>query len=353
MSQKLIFTRTPGTELLSFWTAAGKPSLFFITDTNTCQLVETLTRQAPELASCPVITIPAGDKNKNLQSLSHIWQQLINLGATRHSLVVNLGGGMITDIGGFAAATFKRGIKFVNIPTTILGAVDAAVGGKTGINFEGLKNEIGAFCKAELVIISDIFYSTLSNADRLSGYGEMLKHALLSSAENLHNILELDILQPQLPDMLDRVRENVAVKEAIVNADPFEKGLRKALNLGHTAGHAFESLAMRKGKPVPHGVAVACGLVVDLVLSNLLLGCPSKWLYEVAQKVSEDFNVPPFTCDDYPQLIELMRHDKKNLTPQGIVFTLLRAPGEVEINQTVSEKDIVSALDITRDLLHL
>lgn len=353
MSQNLIFTRRPGIELLHFWKEEGKPSMFFITDSNTSSLVTLLSESAPELARFPVITIPSGDTAKNLQNLSFIWQQLQNLGATRHSMIVNLGGGMITDIGGFAAATFKRGVRFVNIPTTILGAVDAAVGGKTGINFNGLKNEIGTFKPAALVIISDIFYSTLSCDDRLSGYGEMLKHALLSSPETLQKTLELDILDPQLPDMLELVRTSVAVKQEIVKADPFENGIRKALNLGHTAGHAFESLAMHRGTPVPHGVAVAYGLVVALVLSNLLLNCPSKWLYPVAQRIAESFNGPVFTCDDYPQLIELMRHDKKNITPDGIIFTLLREPGSIEINQTVSEKDITSALDITRDLLHL
>lgn len=353
MSQHLIFTRQPGMELLDFQKKAGNTSLFFITDSNTCSLVTLLIESAPELALFPVITIPAGDTAKNIQNLAFIWEQLQNLGATRHSIIVNLGGGMITDIGGFAAATFKRGVSFVNIPTTILGAVDAAVGGKTGINFNGIKNEIGTFKPADLVIISDIFYSTLSNDDRLSGYGEMIKHALLSSPETLQKTLELDILDPQLPDMLELVRASVAVKQKIVKADPFEKGIRKALNLGHTAGHAFESLAMHRAAPVPHGVAVAFGLVVDLVLSNLLLDCPSKWLYPVAQCVAEIFNGPVFTCDDYPQLIEFMRHDKKNITPDGIIFTLLREPGSIEINQTVSEKDIISALDITRDLLHL
>ncbi len=352
MSQKLIFTREPDAALFDILNQHDSKSSFFITDSNTRRFVSNVAQKLPGGDSFPVITIPAGDTEKNLDNLSYIWEQLQILGATRHSLIVNLGGGMITDIGGFAAATFKRGLKFVNIPTTILGAVDAAVGGKTGINFNGLKNEIGTFQPAECVIISDIFYSSLSNDDRLSGYGEMLKHALLSSPETLNRTLELDILNPQLPDMLHLVSKSVSVKQEIVEADPYEKGIRKALNLGHTAGHAFESLAMHRGTPVPHGVAVAYGLVVDLVLSNLLLNCPSKWLYSVAQRVAESFRGPEFTCNDYPELIELMRHDKKNITPHGIVFTLIREPGQIEINQTVSEADISSALDITRDLLH-
>lgn len=347
----LIFTKKPGEELLTYWETAGKPQTIFVTDSNTCALTRKLALTGL-LADCPVITVPAGDENKNLESLTHIWKELQTHNATRKSLIVNIGGGMITDLGGFAAATFKRGLRFVNIPTTILAAVDAATGGKTGINFAGLKNEIGCFRNADHVIISDIFYSTLPAPERLSGYGEMLKHALLSGEPLLYETLKLDILAPHCSDMLAAVKRSVQVKKKIVDDDPYENGLRKSLNLGHTAAHAYESLAMAKGKPIAHGIAVAWGLITDLVLSKLLLAADSAWLYKLADKIAETYPAPNFTCDDYPQLLEFMRHDKKNASPTGINFTLLRQPGQPELNCIADTDNIVAALDITRDLLH-
>lgn len=347
----LIFTKHPGEELLTYWQQADKPQIIFVADSNTCFLIEKL-GNFPAYRQAPVITIPAGDENKNLASLTHIWEQLQTLGATRKSLIVNIGGGMITDIGGFAASTFKRGLRFINLPTTILAAVDAAAGGKTGINFGGLKNEIGCFRNAERVIVSDIFYSSLPTSERLSGYGEMLKHALLCGEPLLSESLQLDILASRQMEMLDAVKNSVMVKKKIVDADPYENGLRKALNLGHTAAHAFESLAMEKEQPMAHGIAVAWGLITDLVLSKLLLSTGSEWLYKMAEKISEVYPAPTFTCDDYPRLLEFMRHDKKNASPRGINFTLLRMPGEPELNCIAGADDIMAALDITRDLLH-
>lgn len=353
MSQQLIFTESPALELDR---VAGDidPTgrIFILTDDNTASLV--LPRVAEEsyvARQAEVITIPSGDINKSLDSLAHIWDCLVEGGATRKSLMVNLGGGMVTDIGGFAASTFKRGIRFVNMPTTLLAAVDASVGGKTGINFHGLKNEIGVFSQADAVIISTTYFDTLPDEELLSGYGEMLKHGLLESFDSFRKLLAYDVTSRDLAALLPILEENVGVKRRVVEQDPTERGLRKALNLGHTPGHAFESWAMHRQQPIPHGHAVAFGLLVDLILSHMLYGFDSAELQHYASTLRELYGTLPITCNDYDALIYYMRHDKKNISGTDINFSLLEAPGKVHLDNIVSEEKIRQALDIFRDFV--
>lgn len=350
--QQLIFTNRVG-EAIDASVDRMRPSkLFLVTDSNVDALVlPALVETSKSTRGATKIVVAAGDVNKNIESLSQIWRALVEGGANRRSAVVCQGGGVVTDMGGFAAATFKRGIPFINVPTTLLSAVDAAVGGKTGINFCGLKNEIGAFCNAAEVIISTQYFATLPQSELLSGYAEMIKHALLTSDDAFTRLMEFDILGSDLASLLPLLEESVMVKKRIVEADPTERGLRKALNLGHTPGHAFESLAMERSKPVPHGFAVAWGLVTDLVLSHIQLGFPSAKLHRLASFVAEHYGAPAISCDDYPELIRLMHHDKKNIDA-NIRFTLLKEPGAVELDATAGDEDIAAALDITRDLLH-
>ena len=252
--------------------------LFVLTDEHTANLCFPILEPFAAIKNASRIVIPANDTNKTLENLAHIWKHLTQNGATRHSLLINLGGGMITDIGGFAAATFKRGITYVNIPTTLLGAVDAAVGGKTGINFEGFKNEIGAFYPAECVLISSRFFHTLGREDILSGFSEMLKHALISAEEEWERLLAFDAGNIDYEWLTDAVFRSVSIKEGIVEKDPFESHIRKALNLGHTVGHAFESFALETARPVLHGYAVAWGLIAELYLSHRMCGFPKEEL---------------------------------------------------------------------------
>ena len=296
-----------------------------------------------------LITIPATDTHKTLESLSHVWSELQRMGATRHSLMVNLGGGMVTDLGGFAASTFKRGIPYINIPTTLLSMVDASVGGKTGINFGGLKNEIGVFNNARSVILDTTFLRTMDHENICSGYAEMLKHGLINNeqmwAELLNFSLELNV---ESLEMLGRmVAESVAVKQRIVTEDPTEQGIRKALNLGHTAGHAFESLALER-KPVLHGYAVAWGMIVELYLCCVKTNFPQDKMRQTVAFIKENYGRMAITCDDYPHLIELMHHDKKN-QGNSINFTLLGGIGDIRINQTATEEEIKDALDFYRE----
>lgn len=355
MDTKIIFTNLVIEAIDDLVAELNSPKVFVLVDINTAQFVlPILKSQSKAVGEAEIICIPSGDANKTIAALQSIWKELSNNGASRQSVIINVGGGVITDVGGFAAATFKRGIRFINLPTTLLAAVDAAVGGKTGINFNGLKNEIGAFAMPEAVIISTLFFNTLPQQQMLSGYAEMLKHGLLDNKETFAELMKYNITQPPVtPDvLLHLIEKSVQVKQDIVDNDPKEAGLRKALNLGHTIGHAFESFAMNDRKsPIPHGYAVAWGLVVELILSHMQLGFPSDTLHQFAAYVKEHYGYFDITCDDYPALIDLMSHDKKNATPDAINFTLLKDIGDIRINQTATPDQIKSALDIYRDLL--
>lgn len=351
-SQELIFTNKVGETIDTLVEKYAPAKVFVLVDVNTASFVlPRLQALSKNVADAVIITTKAGDMHKNLDSTQAIWKRLGDEGATRHSLLINIGGGVVTDMGAFAASTFKRGIAFINVPTTLLGAVDASVGGKTGINFGNLKNQIGLFSQAIAVIVSTIFFNTLTGDELRSGYAEMLKHALLKDKKSFDALISRHVEEIEPDDMLALLEESVLVKKDIVDNDPTEKGLRKTLNLGHTAGHAFESLALERKSPIPHGYAVAYGLVTELILSHLKAGFPSDTLHRFAAYVKEVYADFDFTCDDYPRLIALMRNDKKNISADEINFTLLKDIGDVEIDCIISPDEIKSALDITRDLL--
>lgn len=323
--------------------------LFVLTDRNTEQLCFPAISDMEEIRRAEHIVIPSGDDNKNIETLTSVWKFLSENGATRHSLLINLGGGMLTDLGGFAAASFKRGIRCMNIPTTLLGAVDAAVGGKTGINFLRFKNEIGAFAPAEAVVIHADFFRSLDRENLLSGYAELLKHSLIDNEKEWEKAIAFDTYEVNYDYLQELLMTSVKVKERIVEEDPFEKGIRKALNLGHTIGHAFESVSMELGTPVLHGYAVAWGLICELYLSCKFCGFPKDKLLATMAFIRENYGMYHFGCKSYEKLFEYMRHDKKNASSDQINFTFLKDIGEVEINQTVSKEAIFEAIDFMRE----
>ncbi len=347
MTQQVIYCNDVDATLNSIIEGGSYNRVAVLVDSNTRQLALPL---LPCLSNAHIIETTPGDDNKNLNALTHVWQELERCGATRNSLLVILGGGMATDLGGFAAATFKRGIHFINVPTTLLGAVDASVGGKTGINFNGLKNEIGCFAPATAVIVSTIFFPTLAEQELKSGYAEMVKHAMLHSHESFEQLLSFDFQDIDYDLLLKLLQESLLVKQDIVKKDPTEQGIRKALNLGHTVGHAFESKTLADGKPVPHGYAVAWGLVVESVLSHIMLNFPSSDLYALARFVKDNYGAFHITCDHYDQILDLMHHDKKSRGGE-INCTLLKKCGTPTINNTINEDDLKAALDIYRDLM--
>ena len=342
MGQNFIFTNDVERAVERIERAAAPNLTVWIADVNTARLLP---------APSHLITIPEGDQHKTLETVTRVWDEMERMGVTRHSLIINLGGGMVTDLGGWAAATFKRGVRFINVPTTLLGAVDAAVGGKTGINYGGLKNEIGAFAPASDVVISTRFFDTLPVEEMKSGFAEVLKHAMLSNREELLRLLDHDFAAPIDHDaMMEHLRHSVQVKVDIVARDPNEQGERQALNLGHTVGHALESLAMKREMPVPHGYAVAWGLITEAVLSHMLLKFPSIDVRHLGSFVRDNYPGFPFTCDDYDDLLALMSHDKKSYHGE-ITCTLLTTIGDYRIDQKINPEDMTAALDILRDLM--
>jgi 3-dehydroquinate synthase len=344
MSQKIIISKDIQQDITATLAKMAYDHLFILTDENTQNLCQPLLAGIQALEKAQYITIKADDTNKTLEAIAGVWTYLSQNHASRKSLMINLGGGMVTDLGGFAASTFKRGIKYINIPTTLLGAVDAAVGGKTGINFNGLKNEIGVFCPADAVIINSNFFRTLDRQNFLSGYAEMLKHGLISSKQEWKNLLCFDFDNINYDYLTQLVGESVSIKERIVTEDPFEKGIRKALNLGHTVGHAFESLSFEENRPVQHGYAVAWGLVCELYLAKKQTNFPADKLSQTVAFIRKNYGTFAFSCKQYDRLYELMTHDKKN--EDGIInFTLLGEVGDIRINQQATKEEIFEALD--------
>lgn len=323
-----------------------------VTDANVDGAVLPVLNGSKTLEKGNKVVLQPGEDHKNLESVASIWNALEHAGATRRSLVVNIGGGLVTDIGGFAAATYKRGIRFINVPTTLLGAVDAATGGKTGINFNGLKNEIGAFHLPSEVIITATPLASLSRRELISGYAEMLKTGFIADEALYRSLIDVEGVLDDEKRLEAAMKRCVEIKENVVAKDPTEKGLRKILNFGHTAGHAFESLAIERHKPLAHGEAVAHGMLVELILSHILKGLDSKEVTKYAECVLKP-NYPRtnVSCDDIPVLISLMAHDKKNTAVGDANFTLLVSPGMPVIDCVPDNKEIETALEIYRDMM--
>ena len=345
--QKVVYAQSLVDDLRKTLGELAKPdTIVWLFDSNTHQLC------APQLREVSKgqleLIVEAGEAHKDLQSLYDVWSGMQAVSATRHSLLVNVGGGMLTDLGGFAAATYKRGIHFVNVPTTLLAMVDAAVGGKTGVNFGGLKNEIGAFHEADVVFICTDLLRTLDMPNLVSGYAEMLKHSLLSNRAMWERHLQFPLYNPDFVELQEMVRESIAFKQSIVTQDPHEKGLRKALNLGHTIGHSLESVLLHKETPVLHGYAVAWGLLGELYLSVVQKKFPLEVLRKTTQFVVAHYGRPNISCKDYDSLLKCMRHDKKNRGHQ-INFTLLSDIGQLSLDEEASDELIKEALDFIRE----
>lgn len=293
--------------------------------------------------------IEPGEENKSIGSVEKVWQFLSENGADRKSLLINLGGGMLTDLGGFAASTFKRGLDFVNIPTTLLAQVDASLGGKTGFNFNGLKNEIGVFQEPVAVLIDTTFLKTIDRSNFLSGYAEMIKHGLIKSREHWDELQHFDFESVDYASLQQMIAHSVAVKEWFVMNDPTEKNIRKALNLGHTAGHAFESYALKTGRPMLHGYAVVYGIIVELFLSVKKCGFDSALLEQISAWLIALYGKFEITESDFDALFELMTHDKKNEAGR-INFTLVPEIGQFVIDQHCNKDEVFEALSFFRGL---
>ena len=253
------------------------------------------------------IIIPAGEQHKHIETCTYIWSEMLAAGADRRSLTINLGGGVIGDMGGFCASTFKRGMDFVQVPTTLLSQVDASIGGKLGIDFHLVKNCIGVFTDPQAVFVDPAFLQTLSYRELRSGFAEVLKHSLIADASQWQQLQAIDDLAGE--HWHQRIVNSLLVKKAVVEEDPFEKGIRKALNYGHTIGHAVEGWALHSENPLLHGEAIAIGMICEAYLSHLVCGLDIAAVEEITQVFLKWYepNKIPESC--WPQLHELMQQE--------------------------------------------
>lgn len=316
---------------------------FVLTTSSIWQLCHESFADLPWAAS-PRLEIPDGEQHKTLATVERIWQFLLDHRATRDDVLVCVGGGVICDLGGFAASTYKRGMPHINVPTTLLAMVDAASGGKTGFDYAGIKNAIGTYAQPLDTLVLPSLIATLPPRELLSGYGEMLKHALLDTPDHWHQLLRLDLeTEEGVQALMPLIARSRAVKERIVAADPREQGLRRALNLGHTVGHALEAQMLAAGQPQPHGYCVVWGMVAALYLSAVRCGFPREALRQLEQTMLRYYGRPVCNCQDLTRLLDLMQQDKKN-TAEGVRFTLLQRIGE-PVSETVSPSDLQEVLE--------
>ncbi len=281
-----------------------------------------------------IFEIEPGEENKNINTCTKVWELLSNFDGDRKSLLINLGGGVLTDLGGFVASTFKRGIDFINIPTTLLSMVDASVGGKTGVDLGVLKNQIGVINQPVMVLVFTEFLKTLEPRQRVSGYAEMLKHGLISDREYWNELKETGNFTES-----DSIQKSIAIKNKVVLQDPTEKGLRKILNFGHTLGHAIESYCLEnpEKKTLLHGEAIAIGMILEGYLSHELKGLSKLSLEEIKETFLHYFDPVDFTDEDVDAILRLLKFDKKN-THGDINFVLLQSIGEAATDVKVPEE---------------
>ena len=302
--------------------------LFILVDTNTREYcLPYLLKHIEEGIDFEIIEIEAGEIHKNLDTCALIWNLLTKMGADRKSVLVNLGGGVITDMGGFVASTFKRGIKFINIPTTLLSMVDASVGGKTGVDLGVLKNQIGLFSNPEMVLIDTAFLRTLSDREMRSGLAEIIKYGLTFDSNIWREIQSMSALKSEILDGL--VYRSIEIKNDVVLKDLKEDNLRKTLNFGHTMGHAIESyfLESKEKNSLTHGEAIAIGMVIELYYSSQLFGYPISETESIKDFVINYYGKAPILESDFDAIISLMQYDKKNVNGR-VNFILLKNTDE-------------------------
>jgi len=294
------------------------------------------------------ICIPSGEVNKNLGTCEKVWKELTEMDADRKSLIVNLGGGVITDMGGFIASCFKRGIRFVNIPTTLLSMVDASVGGKTGVDLGTLKNLIGLFSNPEMVIIDPHYLNTLSERELKSGLAEIIKYGLTFDQTLWTKIKQLNPLEPS--GLAELIYRSIEIKNDVVLKDLKETGIRKALNFGHTIGHALESycLGNEQKNTLTHGEAIAVGMVCELYYSSLLFGFPKQETDAVKQYILQIYGKADIKKEDFNPIIALMIYDKKNVSGK-VNFVLLEAYEKCLLDVNLDEKTIRAGLQYYLD----
>ncbi|MFL2611075.1 MAG: 3-dehydroquinate synthase [Flavobacteriaceae bacterium] len=322
--------------------------VFILVDSNTNKycLNSFLEKHLNEIKA-ELITIKNGEENKNTKNLHSAWTKISKLGGDRDSLLINLGGGLVSDLGGFVASTYNRGIDFINVPTTLLSIVDASIGGKVGINVEKLKNQVGVFNYPKLILIDTSFLRTLPNRELNSGYAEMIKHGLIFEKKYYKTLSELKNIDSKLSTEL--IYNSITIKSKIVKKDPKEKNIRKMLNFGHTLGHAIEShfLGKKKSKTLLHGEAIAVGMILESYISYKILKMPFEQCLDIKQTINSKFKNIKINNEDSKSITNLIKFDKKNKDGK-VLFVLLYEIGKSKIDVEVPKKTIIESLEFYR-----
>lgn len=323
-------------------------SVFVMVDELTHAHCWPLVRNADWPEQTHLVMIPAGEVHKSMATCCHVWEEFVEFGADRHSLLVNLGGGVVGDLGGFAASTFMRGFEFLNIPTTLLAQVDASVGGKLGVDFRGLKNMIGLFRDPQTVLLCPEFLKTLPAAELRSGWAEVLKHAMIRDEKEFSRIQDLDPLQPNGIDWPDLIARSVGIKRDVVELDRLEGGLRKVLNFGHTVGHALETASFQTERSLLHGEAIAAGMLCEAWLSSRVSGLPGDDLERISGLIRKLYPRVQLEAYSVDEVLQLMKSDKKNRGGQ-IKLSLLQSLGSCTVDQSADEELIKDSLGYYAD----
>ena len=303
-------------------------------------------KHLPDLFVTKIFKVRNGEVSKSFDTCVQLWTQLADYNADRYALLINLGGGMITDLGGFVASTYKRGIDFINIPTSLLAMVDASIGGKTGVNLNHLKNQIGTIQSAQQVLFDFDYLNTLPENELKSGFAEVIKHGLIAD-EKYWN--EINNYQHILDNTKSMIKQSVLLKSQIVEQDPLENGLRKHLNFGHTLGHAIESYFHKNtDTPLLHGEAVAHGMILESYLSYKLIGLSEKHLLQIVETIHKHFSIKEFSVKQQKEIIKLLRYDKKNRDNE-VLFVLINKIGKACKDVTIEENAIKEAFIYLND----
>lgn len=330
------------TSLESFIAERNYSQILVLVDINTNDnCLPVLQAAMPNLTNYDVIEVDPGEENKNIDFCIGVWKTMLDFGADRKAVMINLGGGVVTDMGGFAASTYKRGIDFIHIPTTLLSQVDASVGGKTGIDLDNVKNIIGTFTQPQAVFISTKFLATLDERQIASGFAEVIKHGLIQDKSLYELCKTVDLAQIDTAI----IHRSVAIKNNVITQDPTEQGLRKILNFGHTIGHAVEGYSLfNDDNSLLHGEAIGIGMICEAWLSQKYCGLSEEDLNDISKTFLALYPKYNYTKEQYPAFFELMKNDKKNESNK-IGFALLNSIGDCTYNIYVSEEDIEASLD--------
>lgn len=333
--------------LRTFIESRSYSKVLLLTDRNTTtHCLPVLQATWPELDNYDIIEVDPGEENKNIDFCIGVWKMMLDFNTDRQSLVINLGGGVVTDMGGFAASTFKRGVDFIHIPTTLLSQVDASVGGKTGIDLDNVKNIVGTFAQPQAVFISSRFLQSLDRRQVVSGFAEVVKHGIIADAGFYHRMKAINPVDISLAD----IRHSVTIKNQVVMVDPHEKALRKTLNFGHTIGHALEGYSMKHDNdPLLHGEAIGAGMICEGYLAHRHNKLLEDELQDIVTTMRSLFSDYRFSKTSYPDLLDLMKNDKKNIGTR-IGFALPSRIGVCDVDFFLNEEEIGEALDFYREL---